>query len=254
MNWKQNCLSYWYPKIVGVVPTPETIVCPTNVQMTALFDGKKPDGWDEFIGVLGRATDYFGYPCFLRTGHTSGKHDWKDTCFVPSREALESHVTALVEYSEMTSLIGLPYNVWVVRKMLPTKPLGTAFKGMPICKEFRVFVRDGDIQCWHPYWPANAFKQGVPEWYNDLCELGEGDQRTVFYNAVKAGKAVGGHWSVDLLKTNNGWYVTDMATAEDSWHWPECQYSERERSIGWEEEAMIDALVEGGKDDRRTEE
>jgi hypothetical protein len=229
MNWKQNCLSYWYPKIMGIVPTPETILTRTEIKLIEVFDNRKPEGWDEFIDVLGKATDYMGYPCFLRTGQTSGKHDWAKTCYLPSRDVLESHVISIIEYSEMVSLIGLPCDVWVVRKMLPTQPLGIAFDGMPICKEFRVFVRDGDILCWHPYWPKNSFKQGVPEWYNELCELEDGDLRTVLYNAAKAGRAVGGAWSVDILKTKDGWYVTDLATAEDSWHWPDCPNGGRKR-------------------------
>ena len=34
---------------------------------------------------------------------------------------------------------------------------------------------------------------------------------------------MGGHWSVDILETERGWYVTDMALAPRSWHWPHCK-------------------------------
>jgi hypothetical protein len=41
--------------------------------------------------------------------------------------------------------------------------------------------------------------------------------------ANAAGRAVGGAWSIDVLETRRGWYVTDMAEAASSWHeWPEC--------------------------------
>ena len=40
--------------------------------------------------------------------------------------------------------------------------------------------------------------------------------------ASAAGKAVGGEWSVDILETRRGWYITDMAEAYKSWHWKDC--------------------------------
>jgi hypothetical protein len=222
MNFKRNCLSYWYPKICDVVPTPRTIIYRTTVPLVRIFDGVKPEGWDEFIYNIGKATDVIGYPAFIRTGHTAGKHDWVKTCFLPSRNDLEAHIVSIIEYSEMASIIGLPIDVWVVRELLPTKPLGTAFLGMPICKEFRVFVDDGEVMCWHCYWPKEAFRKSVPEWYDDLCKIEDADKQIVLDYAVKAGKVLGGAWSVDVLHTEQGWYVTDMAKAEDSWHWPDC--------------------------------
>lgn len=221
-NLKYNCLTYWYPKICDVVPTPRTITHRTTVNLLQVLAGVKTAEYHEFIDILGKAADHFGYPCFLRTGHTSGKHEWVNTCFLQSRSWLEHHVYELIEYSEMASILGLPIDVWVVRELLPTKPLGTAFLGMPICKEFRVFVDDGEVMCWHPYWPKEAFRKSVPEWYDDLCKIEDADKQIVLDYAVKAGKVLGGAWSVDVLHTEQGWYVTDMAKAEDSWHWPDC--------------------------------
>jgi hypothetical protein len=43
--------------------------------------------------------------------------------------------------------------------------------------------------------------------------------------AKAAGCAVGGAWSVDILETKRGWFVTDMAEASKSFHWPECPYA-----------------------------
>jgi hypothetical protein len=41
--------------------------------------------------------------------------------------------------------------------------------------------------------------------------------------AIAAGAALGGAWSVDILETKRGWFVTDMAEAGKSWHWPGCK-------------------------------
>ena len=45
--------------------------------------------------------------------------------------------------------------------------------------------------------------------------------------ASAAGKAVGGEWSVDILETRRGWYITDMAEAYKSWHWEGCPNGEK---------------------------
>ena len=217
-----NCLSYWYPKIVNEVPTPDTTIHTTEVNLIEMIDGTTPKGFNEFISIMGRITDHAGYPCFLRTGMTSGKHEWPKTCFLTSRHELGSHVYALVEYSEMADLVGLPYNVWVVREMLPTKPIGITMSGMPVTREFRCFVDGGDVKCVHPYWPKESLREGVPEGYNEMCSISAGESEEVSGLAAKAGKAVGGAWSVDVLWTEKGWYVIDMARAEDSWHWPNC--------------------------------
>lgn len=220
----QNCLSYWFPKIMDLVPVPKTEIIHTSVNLieTVTQPDVMPKGFDDFIKQLGDACDEMGYPCFLRTGHTSGKFEWRDTCFVASREVLPAHVAALVEYSECVDLIGLPYHVWAVRELLPTRSYGTAFRGMPVCKEFRVFVEGPQVRCWHPYWPENSFKGNLPAEYNELCKLEEEDQRIVLDMASKVGYMMNNQWSVDVLLTDRGWYVTDMARAESSWHWPEC--------------------------------
>lgn len=32
-------------------------------------------------------------------------------------------------------------------------------------------------------------------------------------------------WSVDVLETRRGWFVTDMAEAARSFHWPGCEHA-----------------------------
>lgn len=93
---------------------------------------------------------------------------------------------------------------------------------MPACREFRFFVNDAEIECWHPYWPEEALEQGgAGECYEALCEVE--DQGPLRKLARAAGFAVGGRWSVDILETERGWYVTDMAEADRSYHWEGCE-------------------------------
>lgn len=230
---KVNCLSHWYPIIEKVVPTPKTLVFRTDANLIELLDNKTPDGLGELLAGLTLAGAGLGYPFFLRTGQTSGKHDWNETCLVKSAADILSHVAALVEYSELVDICGLPYDVWVAREMLPTVAIARTSMGMPIVKEFRFFVSGEKIKCFHPYWPADAIERYVrgvdfksDEWakaYQSLCCFKSIDEEVfVSMLAAMVGKAIGGEWSVDLLETERGWYVTDMATASMSYHWQDC--------------------------------
>lgn len=228
-----NCLSHWFPKIEAAgLPVPNTKIVRTGADLIHLLDGREPAGWDEFITGLHRAVDDIGAPCFLRTGQGSGKHQWQDTCYLRNAQRLKRHVAALVEWSECVQLIGLPYNVWAVREMLPTQPVTAllCYGNMRLCREFRCFVDDGVVRCVHPYWPRESILQGMietpvffDELYDSLSELSGPEELRVRQLAGSAGKAVGGSWSVDILHTSKGWYVTDMANAEQSFHWEGCE-------------------------------
>lgn len=232
MSRIDNCLSRWFPLIKAAgLPVPETRIIRTDLELARLAYGEEVDPVRKkaFQRRLAAAATAIGYPVFLRTGQTSGKHYWTDTCFLTCEDDLPSHVYELVEFSCMADLMGLPLGVWVVREMLPTKPFFTAFKGMPICREFRLFVDGPEIVCVHPYWPLEAFEpcRDLPENFRELhtsmCELSEAERDELCELASRAGLAVGGRWSVDLLETTRGWYLTDMARAETSYHWPGCE-------------------------------
>ena len=227
----RNCLSYWFPILLEAIPesVPKTEIIKTDVQLVRLLDGETPSGFNFLLSDLRVAGDRIGYPCFLRTGHTSGKHSWKDTCLIQSPDDFASHVAALVEFSECASIVGLPYDVWAVREFLTGSVIGTApyYGDMPVRREFRLFVRDGSICCGHPYWPVNSLLRGGcnedtmagVEAMNHL-----GDDRQALYDLIAtAAHAFPGYWSIDALWTDRGWFVTDMARGEDSWHWPGCE-------------------------------
>jgi hypothetical protein len=147
-----------------------------------------------------------GTPFFLRTDLTSGKHHWEDACFVADPSKLGRHICQIAEYSEMAGFPGLRWDTWVLREMLPTIPIGDCpnYGNMPICKEFRFFVDGASVDCFHPYWPRHALVSGGGELndadYAALCDPGDDidDLRDL---ASRAGAAVGGRWSVDLLET-----------------------------------------------------
>ncbi len=229
----KTALSYWFPIIEAAgLPVPKTIILkmPEEAQkeIWAMFDGIAPDGVaNPFFAEIDEAAKQFGYPCFLRTDMTSGKHFWEDTCLLMSIDDIPNHVFRIAEFSEMADVFGLDWTTWVVRELLPTMPLGVCSKygNMPICREFRYFVEDGEVKCHHPYWPLWTLEQGKPNQeidYESFCRVE--NEAELAGIASRAGKAVGGSWSVDLLETKRGWYLTDMAEASKSYHWPECPF------------------------------
>lgn len=247
----RNCLSYWFPKLQAAgVPVPRTkiVMRPDGLHepMMSALDGL-PFGaeCDGFFRELAVAVEEIGLPCFLRTGQTSGKHNWSRTCYVADAEKIRTHVVALIEFSECCDFLGLPWNVWCVRELLPTKPLLTLgdYGNFPVVKEFRYFVSGGSVVCRHPYWPLRALQEGmtIPEvsagqplrrlldmidrTYKELSE--PSSAADALAQRVAAAFDSDGAWSVDVLSTESGWYVTDMAEAARSFHWEGCQHAEK---------------------------
>jgi hypothetical protein len=230
----KTALSYWFPLIEKAgLPVPKTKIVRMSKDAQASiwegFDGKPGTGAENpFMEELTAAAVELGFPVFLRTDHTSGKHEWDRCCFLKSADDVRQHVFNLAEHSVMAGIMGLPWDTWVVREFLPTMPLGVCpyYGNMPVCREFRYFVDDDHVKCGHPYWPREALEQGGADKsldYDKLCHMINGSEPNALAKA--AGCAVGGAWSVDILETKRGWFVTDMAEASKSFHWPECPYA-----------------------------
>lgn len=226
----RNDMVYWFPLLAATgVAMPPTTIIRTDVNLINVLDGQKPAGFDEFIAELRAAADAFGYPVFLRTGLTSGKHDWRNTCHVPSPEALTQHVANLIEFSECVDMFGLPYQTWAIRTMLPLASEFTAFSGFPVNKERRYFIGGGEVLCHHPYWPAGAVADGNPsdpDWRPKLETMNhESSKEVELLSGLSriVSKAFDRRWSLDWAQDIHGdWYAIDMALAERSYHWPGC--------------------------------
>lgn len=248
---QSNCLSHWFPIIAEAgVPVPKTEIFHMSREdrkaIFGVFDGNPiPDSVKPFLDSLADAVRRLGNPAaFLRTGQTSGKHNWKNTCYVESADDIASHVINIIEFSECCDFMGLPWDIWCVREMLPIKPLiiTGAYGDMPVNREVRSFVSNGSIVCVHPYWPKQAIMEGininedlvdqplrkllrfVDDVYEELCEW---DKDAVSGLVQQVADTISGDWSVDLLETDNGWYVTDMAIASMSFHWEGCVEASR---------------------------
>ncbi len=89
---------------------------------------------------------------------------------------------------------------------------------IPVAQKVRLFVRDGNVECIHPY------MGGVTSADRELLtELGELVANAIPSHDLATGDEVPAYWSVDCVQTTNRqWYVTDIALGKDSYHWEGC--------------------------------
>jgi hypothetical protein len=231
-----NLLSNWFPALLSAgLPVPKTSIIKTDAQLLEYLDGKVPEGGPELIRQIAAAGDEIGWPLFLRTGLTSAKHRWKRSCYVENRDVLLSHVIEIVEFSACADFLGLDTSEWCVRELLPTIPYFHAFDGFPVVEEYRVFWIDGEVRCIHPYWPRESIRSPSAEDWRDLLEgastLLDLDRAEILELAQRVGAVTVGDWSIDFLCTDRGWYVTDMAVASQSFHWPGCPNGPKEMEL-----------------------
>jgi hypothetical protein len=202
---RENSTLVLVPKIEAAgIPVPRTKIIPmpkaAQEAIWSAFDGKEGGDPRSFFAELAAAAAAIGFPVFLRTDHTSGKHDWERCCFLESADDIPQHVFNLAEFSECADIMGLPWDVWAIREFLPTMPLGVCprYGDMPICREFRFFVVDGETRCWHPYWPRFSLEDGgavIDFDYAAMSSLDRESERKLTELANATGRAVGGAWS-----------------------------------------------------------
>lgn len=240
MSRDLNSFLYWHPKLESIRAKQPRTIC-VGVSREALLNAhdelaeKPTDDLDELEALAPHREALYGagraieYPLFLRTDQTSGKHDWRRTCFVPTEGALLHHVLCVAEFSECAQMpLGLPLEAMVLREYLAMESAFFAFNGMPVSRERRYFVRDGQVVCHHPYWPelVMQFYGKEPDgWREKLAALNKETTQEVELlttYAIEISGRVRGAWSVDFCMAADGtWYFIDMALAKQSWH-PEC--------------------------------
>jgi len=222
-----NDITFWYPILERIgMRTPKTKLFHAPKEIGHIVDGEETADFRALEASVMAAKLGFGGEAFLRTGQTSNKHDWRDTCHLTDKSNVGAHIARLVEFSMM---VDLPYTTWAVREMIPTTPLATAFAGMPIAQEVRLFISGGKVVCSHPYWAAEAFdnQKGVTaEQVKQLNTKPDMVELTKMAEYVSA--RFDGSWSVDFMQDSKGdWWLTDMALASSSYHYPDCPNKEK---------------------------
>ena len=227
----RSSLTYWFPRIRNLgIPVPKTAW--VEVDELELIRGiENPSVLMSYKSTLVYVARKVGFPCFMRTDHFSGKHNYLSTCYVERERDIIPHLRNLVEESEIH---GLPIKAIVFREFIELDWRFKAFNGLPIAPERRYFIRDGEVVCHHPYWPEDAIKfwRSTPEpdgWREMLREMNRetlSEIRLLKRYARKVASVLDGYWSVDFAKARDGtWYLIDMAEGEYSWHPESCPYS-----------------------------
>jgi hypothetical protein len=261
MNNDLNSIFTWYPLIKDVVPTPDTTLIPQYKKYGAAKDHpfkslddallyKKPStdpGMRYLVNEACRAAHLYGYPVFIKSDQLANKHDWIDSCFVTSDEQMEAGIKNIVEFTMML-MMGPDFRGLAVRRFIELDWKFHAFNGMPVAREFRFFIKNGDVQCWHPYWfPAALRNIDDEDWMPKLREiqkLSSGEHSMLvtlckqISHAVEPLGAKDNYWSIDWCQSKEGalqnpdgsysggrWYMTDMATGENSFHYTSCEFA-----------------------------
>lgn len=235
----KNSMLYWFPKIKAAglpVPKTEILVIPASDLIKAINNEKDSKAFFAKYGEqIKQKAAMIGYPLFMRTDQMACKHSWVNTCYVPTPDKLMNNLYHLVEDNFCADMAGeVEPNAIVFREFLELDWKFKAFEGMPIAREWRIFVKDGKITCIHPYWmPAAIRRPSDPNWQSILATMNsDGASFIPQQIAIQAGIALGNYWSVDLCKTRSGdWYLTDMAQGDDSYHWATCPNAPKEMMV-----------------------
>jgi hypothetical protein len=228
VEYNEDSLFYWFPLVKGLdIPIPKTIEVPLDWDLgdiCDLVDGKITEKVKRAITKVKKAANDIGFPVFIRGDQSANKHEWSRSCFLTKSIDTQKLMIQLADFSVMVD-IGI--QGYVVREFLDLDWKFHSHNGMPVAAERRYFVRDGKVECWHPYWPETAIKKpDSKNWLKELRELQTPTPKELAILAEYAkmvGNAVKGYWSVDFCRHKNGtWYLTDMARGDDSYHWSTC--------------------------------
>ncbi len=227
--YKESSMLNWWPKIKDLgIPVPRTeYIKVDDDAMIRMIDGEKFDTTE-----IRKMVERFDMPCFLRGADTSGKHSWKETCYLSNIDGLPAHIYALAEDAFMKSMMGeVGVGAIFAREFMPMRLAGfTAFTGdMPVSREVRCFINKGKKVCQHYYWFEEAiYDRGHeptdPDWRRKLKvnnTLTRADQATIDkYLKIVCG-VFKNNWSVDFCQGDDGrWLLIDMARGEVSYHHP----------------------------------
>jgi hypothetical protein len=237
----QDSAKFWFPKLVAHPWKwmrdwlPSTVLIDYDEEALAeSLLGRHTAEYDRlYYAVEAALRTEVLYPAFIRTDLTSAKHSGRSAYIVDGSDegGLNYALLTTLSHAQLKSYHSkIKSSAIMVRSLIKVKHDRTAFNGLPIGNEWRVFVDKHDVQCFHKYWPDEALQDHMDD--NKPATDTSSDWwawcRTDLLDAAKeAGKAMGGgKWSVDFTEDVNGkFWLIDMATAMNSYHRPDCKFS-----------------------------
>ena len=90
MSENKTSMAYWLPKILHLtIPMPKTVLIPVKF-------GEGGDYLSEQTHIQVEETvKIMGYPVFIKTDMSAGKHSYTETCFVANHETLHFNLERL---------------------------------------------------------------------------------------------------------------------------------------------------------------
>jgi hypothetical protein len=222
-----NSALIWFPAIRDAgLPVPRTEFVEFDPDMLWPICDGKPARDDFPMRQLENTCECVGYPVFIRTDLSSAKHDGPESFRADSPVDLWRCIVRTFEDNACKDLASF-LRAWMVREWINIESSFTAFGGLAIGREWRLFANQEMVSCQHFYWPEEAFSDGygvAAGWEPKLAALRErlnSSEGELLRNlASRAARAIGdGAWSVDFAFDTDGkpWLI-DMARAESSWH------------------------------------
>ncbi len=149
--------------LVLINPPTAYIHCHYLPESYHLIEGLTPrsawikTGLDVSIEEVMRVLQQFGDKAvIIKDFVKSRKHEWNEACYIPcasDRQAVERVVTRFLHLQGEDLNEGL-----VFREFIEFEPLASHSKsGMPLIKEFRLFVLDGQTIFLTPYWEEGDY-------------------------------------------------------------------------------------------------
>lgn len=140
-------------------------------------------------------------PILVKDYVKSQKHYWDDACFIPDAsdaEKVASVVRRFLELQDDDLNEGLVFREYVELEALSTH----SQSGMPLTKEFRVFVKAGEVMSVFKYWDEGDYGDTAPALsrFQDLLPK------------------IGSHFfSMDIAKQKNGdWLIVELGDGQVS--------------------------------------
>ena len=227
---------HWLPRITALgLPVPRTHVIALDYQkMYPIFDGQPCSAFTKLIADVQDYCAKRGTPLFVRTDLSSAKHSGPKGYLLDGKNNVGQVLFNLLEDSEMKMFMGPQPQALLLREFLELEHKFTAFHGLPIAREWRLFAGAETCHCAHQYWPLEAIGETLPnaprawvrrklqeysEWLPEMDVLK--DMAVQAARACAEGTPVAS-WSVDFARDVSGkWWLIDISTARHSWH-PEC--------------------------------
>ena len=236
---RETSMLHWWPRVVDIdIPMPRTEIIPLSIETVREWWEKEGVLPEEVVARLEAAINRLGFPVFLRTDFMSAKFAHEFRSVIRDKTDIKGAAMDLSDAHSEGFGTSTPQAL-VVREHLDLVSSFKSRSGRPITAERRYFVRDGRLECHHPYWIEDAIARdhymdhGLPQnWKELLARMNEESEEVgiLTEHAGKLAAALEGWWSLDFAKATDGkWYFIDAAKGAVSWHLAECQHEPEEQ-------------------------